>query len=131
MRLPRRLPAFLAVSLLSACAGLPSGGRQSLRVLSEPEGVLATSSLGPSCTTPCTLDVSRFEGFQISFSKSGYVSQTITVASILPAGRGDGLTLAPGVRFGLAERNTLSDAGANFRRELLPNPVFARLEPAQ
>ena len=117
------------VLLLSACANLPSGGRQTVRLVSQPEGALATTSLGPSCVTPCALEMSRFDGFAVTFTKSGYASQTVNVASILSPGRSDGVTLAPSIRFGLSDRNSLSDAGANFRRELLPNPVAVTLDP--
>lgn len=119
------------LAAVSACANLPRGGQESVRFLSDPEGALATTNKNASCLTPCTLQFSRFEDFQVTFTKDGFASQTVNVASILGAGRADGIAIAPGIRFGLAERNTLSDAGANFRRQLLPNPVFVKLAPAQ
>lgn len=135
-RAHRRFPSpqcFLAGALtaaLAACANLPSGGRQTMRFLSQPEGALVTTSLGPSCTTPCSLQMSRFDGFEAMFTRPGYASRKIVVASIFSPDRGNGVTIVPGIRIGVAERNTLADPGANFRRELLPNPVEATLEPA-
>ncbi|OQW52655.1 hypothetical protein [Candidatus Raskinella chloraquaticus] len=123
--------AGLIMAVLAGCANLPSGGRQPVRFLSQPEGALVTTSLGPSCVTPCTLDLSRFDGFEAVFTKAGYASGKVLVASIFSPGRSDGVTIAPGIRFGLTERNSLSDPGANFRRELVPNPVQIVLEPGQ
>ena len=117
--------------MLAACANLPSGGRQSVRFQSQPDGALVTTSLGPSCITPCALDLSRFDGFEAVFTKPGYASGKVLVASIFSPARSDGVTIAPGVRFGLTERNSLSDPGANFRRELVPNPVRLVLVPGQ
>ncbi|WP_395760121.1 hypothetical protein [Candidatus Raskinella chloraquaticus] len=129
LRLP--LVLSLACAILSSCANLPSGGRQSVRFQSQPEGALVTTSLGPSCVTPCSLDLSRFDGFEAVFTKAGYASGKVLVASIFSPGRSDGVTIAPGIRFGLTDRNSLADPGANFRRELLPNPVQIVLQTGQ
>jgi hypothetical protein len=78
-----------------------------IQVESEPAGAEAKSSVGPSCRTPCTLSVATAKEFTVTFSLTGYQSQTVPVS---PHPTGDPRESGGGVKFE-------------------PDPVYAQLEP--
>jgi hypothetical protein len=80
----------------------------SVQIESEPPGAEATTSVGPSCRTPCSLNVATTADFTVTFALPGYVPQTVPV---VPRPSTDPRE-AGGLRFD-------------------PNPVYAQLEPAQ
>ena len=107
-------------ALLDAELELPansSGANVSLTIESDPPGADASTSLGPSCRTPCMIPVPADRSFTVSYSLNGYLPQAIQVG---PRG---------------AEA-AVDVAGAPSRRyaaampELTPNPVYAQLQPA-
>lgn len=124
------LTIFVALGMLGGCGTLPAPGRQSIRFLSQPEGALVTSSLGTSCLTPCALEAPLREGFAVTLSKPGFLSQTVNVVSILSQAHNHGITLVPGIRLGVSGRDSLARNETGFQRELQPNPVQVKLEPA-
>jgi PEGA domain len=73
---------------------------------STPSGAEATTSLGGSCRTPCSLEVTAEGPFTITFTHEGYEPTTLTV-KILHA------------KMGVSER------------QFAPNPVLASLAPAE
>jgi hypothetical protein len=77
-----------------------------LRIESEPPGADAKLAAGPSCRTPCALQVPSSGEFTVSFALNGFLPQTVPVRA-LPVDYREG----GGVRFD-------------------PSPVFAQLEPA-
>lgn len=118
--------------LLASCANLPSGGRNTVRFITEPEGALARTSLGQTCTTPCALSISRLDPFTVTFEKDGFEPVTINVASTEPSAPGVRTNVGGvGVRFGVADTGGAvpGDANFQFRRVHQPNPVEARLRP--
>lgn len=80
-----------------------------LAAQSEPPGAEAKSSTGPSCRTPCSLEVPATGDFTVSFALAGYKPQTIPVRP-LPI-----------------ESSGLGSGPATVRYE--PSPVMAQLEP--
>jgi hypothetical protein len=46
---------------------------------SEPRGAEVKTSLGASCRTPCSLEVTAEAPFTVTFSHEGYVSSTVNV----------------------------------------------------
>lgn len=78
-----------------------------IQMESEPPGAEARTSVGPSCRTPCSLNVATTAEFSVTFALEGYLPQTV---SVVPAPSGDPRE-AGGLRFD-------------------PNPVYAQLEPA-
>jgi len=80
-----------------------------LRVESEPPGADARTTQGQSCRTPCELTVAAGSEMTVSFALAGYQPQTLQV-------RPD---VAP---------TSYNDTGAGGGR-LLPNPVYAELQP--
>lgn len=76
---------------------------------SEPPGADATTSIGPGCKTPCSIDVPAPDaGFSVTFAMPKFQSVTVPVQVI----RSPGDTTSPPV--------TTTD----------PNPVFSELQPA-
>jgi hypothetical protein len=90
-----------------AFSSAPTSG--TLEAQSEPPGADAKSSTGPSCKTPCSLEVPASGELTVSFALAGYKSQTIAVRP-LPT-----------------ESNAFSTGPATVRFD--PSPVFAQLEP--
>jgi hypothetical protein len=78
-------------------------------VESRPPGAEARASTGGVCRTPCALSVPANEGFTVTYTLDGYVSQTVAVRSIAP------------------EKSALIDMTP---ARLEPNPVLAELQPA-
>jgi hypothetical protein len=78
-----------------------------LLIESNPAGVLAKTSLGPSCKTPCTLQIGSGNDFTVTFTMDGYVSQTLPVHSTMSPGdwsTGPSPVLEPGSLFPTLER---------------------------
>jgi hypothetical protein len=109
--------ACCALALGGCTSWLPSldftsGGYVAELVLeSEPAGAEARTSQGPACRTPCRLAVEARGGFSVTFSREGYLPQSVPVQVRQP---GDS-------RF---------DPGAPPSLQLTPNPVAVVLEPA-
>ncbi len=70
---------------VAGCSSWPlSESSQSLQLQSTPAGATAITSMGQSCQTPCSVTVTSNSDFTVSFSQSGYLPQTITVAAREP-----------------------------------------------
>jgi hypothetical protein len=89
-----------------AFSSAPTGG--TLDVQSEPPGAEARASTGPTCKTPCSLEVPGTGEFTVSFALTGYKPQTIPVKAVA------------------GESSAFSTAPAAVRYE--PNPVLALME---
>jgi hypothetical protein len=76
---------------------------------SAPPGVDATTSLGPACKTPCSVDVSAPDaGFSVTFAGPRFQPVTVPVQVIRNPG----------------------DFGSPATTIVDPSPVFAELQPA-
>src|SRR5215813_722067 len=111
-----RIGVIAAVSLALAGCGsftpgnlLPFFGGYPLRLESDPPGAEATTSLGPSCRTPCSVAVPAREEFTVTFALAGYETQSATVGLLRSGGFG-------------SENPSAVD--------FTPNPVVVVLEPA-
>jgi hypothetical protein len=116
----RRAVAIAAVGLsMAGCSGMPElpslslGGPAATTVQfeSEPSGAEARTSTGQTCRTPCAQAIASND-FTVTFTLNGYQTQTIPVriaSSIEPIDPNTGRVPAP---------------------RLVPNPVFAELQPA-
>jgi hypothetical protein len=108
-------------ALLAGCAGssssvdwllgreppAPPGPKSLSGILdldSEPQGAQAAVSLGATCETPCSLEITAEAPFTVTFSQQGYAPNTVAV-KIQPA------------QMGVSEP------------KFTPNPVFAQLAP--
>jgi hypothetical protein len=46
---------------------------------SDPKGAEAKTSVGPSCQTPCTLEIPTKDPFTVTFSHEGYKAETVPI----------------------------------------------------
>ncbi len=85
-----------------------------LLIESNPGGAEAKTSLGSKCTTPCTMQIGASQDFTVTFTKVGFVPQTLTVHSKMnPGGWGE----APSPEFDPASLfPTLERVGPAARR---------------
>src|SRR6266702_1025923 len=110
---------------LSSCATVIRGVHEDLKVVSNPSGADVTLSTGERGVTPATFSKRRRNSFQVTVSKPGYYSQTVTVrskASTTGAAATAGNVAAAGI--GVAV-----DAGTGAWNSLYPNPVSVQLVP--
>jgi len=77
--------AFAAASL-GGCSGMswdslkPAPAMVDVRIESSPPGADAKTSLGPGCTTPCSVSVPAPDtGFSVAFSMDKFLPQTVQV----------------------------------------------------
>jgi hypothetical protein len=95
-----------------------------LLIESNPAGAVAKTSLGPSCKTPCTLQIGSGNDFTVAFTLDGYVPQTLTVHSTMSPGdysTGPSPVLDPGTLFPTLER--AKPAPAIARKPSKPPPA--------
>jgi len=110
------------------CASVTRGTTDQVQILSEPEGAEARTSMGHTCTTPCTLQFSRKDEFIVTASKPGYHTVEMPVSTRV-AGAGAagfaGNVLLGGV-IGMAV-----DAASGATLEHYPNPVMLTMLPVR
>ena len=117
---------FGAATLLAGCATVTRGVDSQIQVRSEPAGAEVRTSLSQTCTTPCTLKVSRKDEFSVLISKDGFKPVEVEVKNRI-AGEGAagfaGNVLIGGV-VGMGV-----DAATGATLEHYPNPIDVTLEP--
>ncbi len=127
VRLAAQALALTGITMtLPACATVTRGTTQQFTIESSPPGALATTSNGFRCeATPCTLRMPRKDGFTVTVSHDGYVSQTRTVTSSMSGGGGTALAgnLLMGGIIGAGV-----DATSGALNDLNPNPMVVVLE---
>jgi hypothetical protein len=116
--------ALTSALCMSACATVTRGTSEEMQFTSEPSGARASTSTGFSCTTPCTLIVSRKDEFVVKFEEEGYRPQEIPVKSQI-AGAGAAGFAGNIVAGGIV--GMVADAATGATLEHVPNPVHADL----
>lgn len=115
----------LAIAL-SGCATITRGTSDQVELQSEPAEARATTSLGQSCQTPCTITVSRKDEFSVNFAKEGYQPQQVNVRTQVAGAGAAGM--AGNILFGgIIGAGTDYVTGAAL--EHVPNPVKVDLVP--
>ena len=121
------LTVIIAGVALSGCATITRGTSDQVQIISEPSGADARSSMGQTCVTPCTLQVSRKDEFTVTVSKPGFSEESVEVKTQV-AGSGvagfAGNVLLGGV-IGMG-----ADAYTGATLEHVPNPVNVTLKRA-
>lgn len=122
-----RLGLILCCGLLLAnCATVTRGTVNQVQIISEPSGAEARTSIGHTCTTPCTLTVDRKSEFTVSYSKEGFAEASVPVATRLAGAGAAGL--AGNILIG-GVVGIVADAATGATLEHYPNPVSATLQP--
>jgi hypothetical protein len=115
------------VLVVAGCTSLPSPSRNSVRLVTEPPGAMATTTVGTTCTTPCSISVNRRDNFDVTFSMPGHETVTVQVVS-RPRGPSSGIGLLDDrVRVGLIDRPIVMDPASAAAFEHAPNPVVVPL----
>ena len=118
----------MSAFVLSSCATITRGVHEKLRVESNPPGANVVLSTGEKGVTPAVfVEKRRRDNFTVTVSKSGYVSQTVTVES--KAG-GTGATAMAGNMLLGGVIGMGVDAGTGAYHSLYPNPVTVTLRRA-
>ena len=115
-----------AAVLLSGCATVTRGTRQTFNIESTPSQAKVELSNGENCVTPCTLKLKRRPGFTATFTKEGFQAETVKVDSELHGGgavAGAGNLLLGGVIGGIV------DGTNGSLNSLSPNPLKVTLRP--
>jgi hypothetical protein len=126
MRLVRIGSLAAACVLLSACATVTRGTRQTFKIDSTPTEAKVELSIGETCITPCVLKLKRRPGFSATFTKDGYETQTVKVDSEIHGGgavAGAGNLIAGGIIGGIV------DGSNGSLNSLSPNPLTVTLIP--
>jgi hypothetical protein len=112
---------------LGACATIVRGTKQKFTIESSPPAAKAETSLGVTCTTPCTLKVDRKTRFSVTVSKDGYETQTVPVGRKVTA---EGGTISFGGNWIIGGAIGMGiDAGSGAMFDLWPNPLVVTLKP--
>lgn len=125
----------LAATLIAAgCATVVRGTRDNAKFESEPSGATVTvesissDKLGPfECKTPCELELKRKREWNVVFTLDGYKPANGVLKPKVTGGgvaSGAGNVIAGGI-IGIGV-----DAGTGANLDLRPNPMKARLAPA-
>lgn len=117
----------LASMHLGACATIVRGTKQKFTIQSVPPAAEAKTSLGDSCTTPCTLKVDRKTRFTVTVAKDGYEPQTVPVGRKVTSeggiiSFGGNWIIGGAIGMGI-------DAGTGAMFDLWPNPLLVTLKP--
>ncbi|MGD1888309.1 MAG: translation initiation factor 2 [Cohaesibacteraceae bacterium] len=119
---------MLAGLALSGCATVVRGVDNDVAFESEPAGATMTTTLGHSCTTPCTLSIPRSDSFSATFNLEGFEPRTVPVEARMSAAGGAGVAgnVIAGGFVGMAV-----DASTGAMNDHFPNPVFVNFsDPA-
>lgn len=113
------------VLMTTGCATVTRGTTGQVTFNSEPSGAQMRTSLGHTCPTPCTLEISRKSEFVAVFTKDGYKEQQVPVATRV-AGSGAAGFAGNVLVGGLVGMGV--DAATGSTLEHFPNPVNVTLE---
>ena len=73
--------ALGSLSLLSACATVGHGPKQTIAIESDPPGAAVTVDSKPRGHTPLTLNLTRVVSHEVRVDRAGYKSETIKLRS--------------------------------------------------
>ena len=120
-----RAIALLTIGLIvSACATITRGTTTQVQIHSNPPEAQARTSMGFTCVTPCTLQVSRKDEFSVIIAKPGYHTVEVPVRTQVAGAGAAGFAgnIILGGVVGMA-----ADAATGAALEHFPNPVSVTL----
>jgi hypothetical protein len=122
----RVLFAIIALPALAGCGTVTRGTTEQVQILSNPPDAVATTSLGHSCRTPCTLTIGRKDEFTVSVRKDGFEPAQVPVTTEV-AGAGGAAFAGNLLVGGIVGMGTDAITGAAL--DHAPNPVSVALAP--
>src|SRR5262245_18423926 len=120
-----RAIALLTIGLIAgACATITRGTTTQVQIHSSPPEAQARTSMGFTCVTPCTLQVSRKDEFTVIIAKPGYHTVEIPVRTQIAGAGAAGFAgnIILGGVVGMA-----ADAATGAALEHFPNPISVTL----
>jgi hypothetical protein len=120
----RYVAVALTATMLGGCATAIRGSTNQVHFASEPSGAVVTTSLGHSCTAPCTLAIERNKEFQATFTRDGHQPSVVEVKTTLS--REGGTSFAGNILLGGLIGMGV-DAASGAALDHTPNPVIGRL----
>lgn len=118
------LAVALAATMMSGCATAIRGTTNQVHFTSEPSGAVVTTSLGHTCTAPCTMPMDRNKEFQATFTREGFQPQVVDVKTTVS--REGGTSFAGNLLLGGLIGMGV-DAASGAALDHTPNPVIGRL----
>lgn len=128
MKLNLRRIAVLTVlaGTTAGCATVTRGSTEDVQFTSNPQGATVTTTIGPSCVTPCTLKFSRRDTFTATFklgeqTQEVFVDTQVATEGVAVAGVGNALiggVIGVGV-----------DVATGAGLDHVPNPVIVTFTP--
>lgn len=117
---------LVAVALLSGCASVTRGSKDTLVVESTPSGANVRLSTGQVGKTPTSFRLPRKHDLVVFIEKEGYEPLEINVTSQISGAGGAGMAgnVLVGGLIGAAV-----DLGTGAMRDLRPNPIQVTLTP--
>lgn len=131
MTIIRTLALGAAVLSLTACATVTRGTKETLVIESTPPGAAVTLNNEAleepiTCTTPCSMKISRKRPYDVSVAMDGY--ETMETQVLTPrAGAGNGAMAGNLIAGGLI--GVAIDAGNGSTHKFDPNPLIVTLTP--
>ena len=121
----KKYAALFLCAGLAACAGAPSGGEETVKFISSPDGATVTTTSGVSCITPCSARVRRVESFTATFTKPGFSTASVDVGTkVMDYNKSYDFG---SVSVGFASPSVPGDDRGVYNTVHLPNPVSAEL----
>lgn len=117
----KKLIIIMAGLSLAGCATVTRGTTDDVQILSNPTGLEARTSLGHSCKTPCTIQVSRKSEFQVVYTGPDGEEKVIPVMTDVGAGGAAGVA-GNAILGGLIGAGVDVATGASLDHH--PNPVY-------
>lgn len=114
--------------MLSACATVTRGRHEQWLIQSSPPEATVKTSLGHTCTTPCSLRLPREAVFTATVSKPHYDPVTVSVSHHMELD--GGVAFAGNVLIG-GLVGVVTDANTGATQSLTPNPTVVRLQLSQ
>ncbi len=121
----KKMSALVLCTMLGACAGAPSGGEETVKFISSPEGATVTTTTGVSCVTPCQARIRRVESFTATFTKAGFSTASVDVGTKVQD-YNKGYDLGP-VSIGFSSPSVPGDDRGVYNTVHVPNPVSVEL----
>ena len=110
-----------AALLTSGCATVTRGKSEQVQFTSVPSGAVVSTTMGASCTTPCSLEVLRKQAFNASFQHRGQTR----IVKVITKSQGEGVAAGVGNVLIGGVVGVAVDAGTGATLDHVPNPVHA------
>ena len=116
------LAALAAGLATSGCATVMNGTNVDYTTETDPAGADIVFLNGPSCTSPCTLELRRKDDTRIDIVKEGYEPVYVLVQSRLGGSTFGNILLGGGIGAAI-------DGGNGASNVLYPRPLMVKLAP--